>query len=256
MKKTENNNGKIVPVRKKQKKPVTATEKGILACSVLLLLVLLAVVISQCRINTVVVAGNEGYNRDEIEASVRQNCIDNTIFYTVWAYFHANDYLPFVEKMEVTFIDQHTILVDVTEKMRAGMVQEMTEYFYFDKDGVIREASERKIKDVPLVTGLKMNDCVLNEKIEPKEENVFAIILKITQLIMKYELPVTEIQFNTLSDVRLKSSNLQIKLGTATELDAKLAELPAVLESLYGKQGTVNLESFTEKDKIISFEPK
>lgn len=256
MKKTKNNNGKIVPVRKKQKKPVTATEKGILACSVLLLLVLLAVVISQCRINTVVVAGNESYNRDEIEASVRQNCIDNTIFYTVWAYFHANDYLPFVEKMEVTFINQHTILVDVTEKMRAGMVQEMTEYFYFDKDGVIREASERKIKDVPLVTGLKMNDCVLNEKIEPKEENVFAIILKITQLIMKYELPVTEIQFNTLSDVRLKSSNLQIKLGTATELDAKLAELPAVLESLYGKQGTVNLESFTEKDKIISFEPK
>lgn len=256
MKKAKNTNGKIVPVRKKAKKPVTATEKGILACSVLLLLVILAVVISQCRINTVVVEGNESYNRDEIEASVRQNGIDNTIFYTVWAYFHANDYLPFVERMEVTFIDQHTILVDVTEKMRAGMVQEMTEYFYFDKDGVIREASERKIKNVPLVTGLKMNDCVLNEKIEPKEENVFAIILKLTQLIMKYELPVTELQFNTLSDVRLKSSNLQIKLGAATELDAKLAELPAVLESLYGKQGTVNMESFTEKDKIISFEPK
>lgn len=256
MKKRKNTNGKIVPVRQQKKKPVTAAEKAILACAVLVLVIMVGVIISQCRINTVVVAGNESYSRDEIEASVRKNGIDNTIFYTVWAYFHANDYLPFVERMEVTFIDQHTILVDVTEKMRAGMVQEMTEYFYFDKDGVVRESSERKIKDVPLVTGLKMKDCVLNEKIEPKEENVFAIILKITQLIMKYELPVTEIQFNTLADVRLKSGNIQIKLGTATELDAKLAELPAVLESLYGKQGTLNLESYTEKEKIISFEPK
>lgn len=256
MKKTSKTNGKIVPVRKKEKKPVTVSEKAILACSILLLAVIMGVIITQCRIENVVISGNESYSQDEIEAAVRQNCIDNTVFYTVWAYFNKNDYLPFVEELDVTFIDQNTILVEVTEKLRAGMIQEMTEYFYFDKDGVVREASERKIKNVPLVTGLKMNDCVLNEKIEPKEENVFAIILKMTQLIIKYDLPVTEIQFNTLSDVRLKTSSIQIKLGTVTELDAKMAELPAVLESLYGKQGILNMESFSETDKIISFEPK
>ena len=256
MKKTNSTNGKIVPMRKKEKKPVTASEKGILLCSILLLIILMGVIITQCRIETIVVSGNESYSKDEIEASVRENCIDNTVFYTVWAYFNKNDYLPFVEELEVTFIDKNTLLVEVSEKLRAGMIQEMTEYFYFDKDGVIREASERKIKNVPLVTGLKMNDCVLNEKIEPKEENVFAIILKMTQLIIKYELPISEIQFNTLSDIRLKASSIQIKLGTVNELDAKMAALPAVLESLYGKQGILNMESFTEGNKIISFDPK
>lgn len=244
---------KVVPVRKKGKKPVSGKELLMFAGAIVLFLAMMAVIISQCRIETVVVSGNETYSKDEIEAVVRNEAVNNTVFYTVLAAFSKNDYLPFVEEMNVTFIDQNTIWVEVTEKLRAGMVQEMDEYFYFDKDGIIREASANKIKNVPIVTGLQLNDCVLNEQLKPKEEDVFSIILKMTQLIIKYEIPVSEIQFNTLSDIRMKCGQIQVKLGTVKDLDAKMAELPAVLESLYGKQGTLNMESFSEADKIISF---
>ena len=256
MRKQSKKNDKVVSVRKKTKKPVSSKEIFVLAAASLLLIVMLAVIVSQCKIETIVVSGNETYSKDEVEAVVRDKAVNNTVFYTVWAAFGKNDYLPFVEELDVTFIDQNTIWVEVTEKLRAGMVQEMDEYFYFDKDGVIREASANKIKNVPLVTGLQMNDCILNEKLEPKEADVFSIILKMTQLIIKYDIPVSEIQFNTLQDIRLKCGEIQVKLGTINELDAKMAELPAVMESLYGKQGTLNMEAFTEAKKVISFDPK
>ena len=130
----------------------------------------------------------------------------------------------------------------------------MSEYFYFDKDGIVREESEARLKDVPRVTGLKMDDCVLNEQIKPREEGVFAIILKITQLITKYELPIQEIQFNTLTDIRLTTSTLTIKLGTSSELDAKIAELPSILKELSGMRGTLNMENYKEENKIITFQ--
>lgn len=247
---------KVVPVRKKTKRPVSGKELLALAGAIIVFIVMMAVVISQCKIETVVVSGNETYGKDEIEAVVMDEAVNNTVFYTVLAAFSKTDYLPFVEEMDVTFIDKNTIWVEVTEKLRAGMVQEMDEYFYFDKDGIIREASANKIKNVPLVTGLQMKDCVLNEQLKPKEEDVFSIILKMTQLIIKYDIPVSELQFNTLSDIRIKCGQIQVKLGTVKDLDAKMAELPAVLERLYGKQGILNMESFLEADKIISFEPK
>ncbi len=245
----------IVPVRQKERRPVSGKVKGLLVFCIVLLIAMAAVIISQCRIETIIVNGNESYTKDEVEASVRENSIDNTVFYTVLAFFGDNAYLPFIEELDVTFLDAHTILVEVEEKMRAGMIQEMSEYFYFDKEGVLLESSGVKIKDVPIVTGLQMNECVLNERIEPKEENVFPLILKMAQLILKYEIPVSEIQFNTLSDIRLKCNSIQVCLGDGTEIDAKMAELPTVLDSLYGKQGELNMRQFTEENGVITFKP-
>ena len=253
MRKKRTGKGNIVPVRQKKKKPASGKLKVLFALCVVLLIMMTGVIVGQCQIENIIVNGNETYTKDEVEASVRANCVDNTVFYTVMAAFGKNDYLPFVDELDITFLGRNTILVEVKEKMRAGMIQEMSEFCYFDKDGTMLETSNVRIKDVPLVTGLQMNECILNEKIEPKEEDVFPVILKMAQLIIKYEIPVSEIRFNTISDIRIRSNSIWINLGGVTELDAKMAELPSVLETLYGKQGELNMEHFSEENKIISF---
>jgi cell division protein FtsQ len=250
-KKTERDN--VVPVRKKQQEERRRTYMGLCAVAVVVFLVMLIIVLTQCRIKTILVTGNETYTQEEVEEAVRSKALNNTIFYTVIAHFSKNDYLPFIEKSEVTFLGRNVLKVEVSEKLRAGVLQEMSEYFYFDKDGIVREESKTKLSKVPLVTGLKMEDCVLNEQIQPREEDVFPIILKMTQLIIKYDLSVDEIQFNTVSDIRLKTSNLTIKLGTSSEMDAKIAELPAIIEALSGRKGTVNMENYQESNKMITF---
>lgn len=252
-KRVRTGNDNVVPMRRKVKKPVTKKQIGLLIGAIVLLMGILVFILTQCRIKTIIITGNETYTQDEVEAAVRENSLDNSIFYTVIARFSKNDYLPFIEKSEVTFLDKNVLKVEVHEKLRAGVVKQMSEYFYFDKDGIIREESQIRLKNVPMVTGLKMNDCVLNEKMNPREEGVFPIILKMTQLIIKYELPIEEIQFNTLTDIRLKLSSVQIKLGTASELDAKMAELPSILEAVSGMEGVLDMESYTEDKKIITF---
>ncbi|MBE5955845.1 MAG: hypothetical protein E7253_05275 [Lachnospiraceae bacterium] len=250
-KRTEKEN--IVPIRKKKRKPASGRVKALLAICIVLLFGMAGVILWQCPIDTIIVNGNETYTKDEVEAAVRENCMNNTVFYTVYSFFGKNAYLPFIEELDITFLEKNTILVEVKEKMRAGMIQEMSEYCYFDKDGILLETSSVRIKDVPLITGLQMNECILNEKMEPKEANVFPVILKMSQLIMKYQIPVSEIQFNSITDIRLRSNSIWIAMGGTEELDAKMAELPSVLESLYGKQGELNMEHFSEENKVISF---
>jgi cell division protein FtsQ len=248
-------NDKIVPVRRKEKKPASGKVKVLLVLCILLLIGMTAVIINQCSIEEIIVNGNETYTKDEVEAAVRSNCVDNTVFYTVLAFFGDNAYLPFIDEINVTFLGKNKILVEVEEKMRAGMIQEMSQYFYFDKDGVLLESTDARIKDVPIVTGLQMNSCVVGEKVEPKEENVFPIILKMAQLIIKYEIPVSEIQFNTMADIRLKCSSIQVCLGDASAIDAQMAELPAVLDSLYGRKGELNMRLFDGDKGAITFKP-
>ena len=243
----------VVPVRKKKRKPASGKLKILLALCIILLILMTGVIIGQCQIKDIIINGNITYTKDEVEAAVRENCLDNTVFYTVLSCFNKNAYLPFIEELDITFLGKNQILVEVKEKMRAGMIQEMSEFCYFDKDGTLLETSSVRIKDVPLITGLQMNECILNQKIEPKEQDVFPVILKMAQLIIKYEIPVSEIQFNTLSDIRIRSNSIWISFGDIKEVDAKMAELPAVLESLYGKQGELNMEHFSEDNKVISF---
>lgn len=250
-KRTVKNN--VVPVRKKKRKPASGKLKILLALCIILLILMTGIIIGQCQIKDIIINGNITYTKDEVEAAVRENCLDNTVFYTVLSCFNKNAYLPFIEELDITFLGKNQILVEVKEKMRAGMIQEMSEFCYFDKDGTLLETSSVRIKDVPLITGLQMNECILNQKIEPKEQDVFPVILKMAQLIIKYEIPVSEIQFNTLSDIRIRSNSIWISFGDIKEVDAKMAELPAVLESLYGKQGELNMEHFSEDNKVISF---
>ena len=42
--------------------------------------------------------------------------------------------VPFVEKMDVSVVDPHTIKIEVYEKALAGYVEYLGHYMYFDKD--------------------------------------------------------------------------------------------------------------------------
>lgn len=243
----------LVPVRQKKRKSSSRKRKILLVLCIVLFIMMAGIIIGQCQIEEIIINGNQTYTKDEVEASVRENCVNNTVFYTVLSSFVKDDYLPFIEDLNITFLGKNKILVEVEEKMRAGMIQEMSEFCYFDKDGLLLETSSVRIKDVPLITGLQMNECILNQKIQPKEENVFPVILKMAQLIIKYEIPVSEIQFQTASDIRIRSNSIWVSFGDITELDAKMAELPSLLESLYGKHGELNMEHYSEENKVISF---
>ena len=111
--------------RQRKRRPVSDGEKWILFSAIVLLAIMLIYIVTQCKIEKVVVSGNETYTKDEVEAAVKNQAPDNTVFFTVAGSVQKNDYLPFIEQMEVTYVGRNTVLVDVTEKLRAGMIEEM-----------------------------------------------------------------------------------------------------------------------------------
>lgn len=216
-----------------------------------------ATVIGCCQIKKINVEGTKYYKEAEIKQAVKEDYyIPNTILLKIRNYFFPISTMPFVESIDVIIENRNEVTIEVHESTRAGCIEYADRFVYFDKNGYALEVMNKRLSDVPLVTGLSYNKVVINEKLPVKKEKYFDQIIKITTLITKNELTIEEIQFKEDGDIILKKGKLDINLGTGTGLDAKLSVLPGVLNSLKGKSGTLYMNQYTEENKIITFRKK
>ena len=162
--------------------------------------------------------------------------------------------VPFVEKMDVSVMDPHTIKIEVYEKALAGYVEYLENYMYFDKDGIVVESSNEQTKGIPLVTGLQFDHVVLYEPLPVDNPEIFKSVLSITQLVNKYNLSIDRIYFGSDNTLTLYFDEVRVALGNATDLDEKLMKLQYMLPELQGKSGVLRMENYTEETKNISFE--
>jgi cell division protein FtsQ len=159
--------------------------------------------------------------------------------------------LPFVEKIDVTMTDTHTITVYVYEKMVAGCVEFMGEYLYFDKDGIIVESSSTRLEDIPVIKGLKFDKIMLSEKLEVQKDELFDVIINLTQLIRKYELRVDKISFNSDYEVTLDCGDIRVLLGKKSTYDEALSELKNILAEAKGMEITLDMRNYVKGTQNI-----
>ena len=146
--------------------------------------------------------------------------------------------VPFIEKMDVSVQDPHTIKIEVYEKALAGYVEYLERYMYFDKDGIVVESSKEKTAGIPMVTGLEFDHVILYEPLPVEDKEIFTKILSITQLVNKYNLSVDRIYFGKDDSLTLYFEEVKVALGIGDNLDE-----------------TLRMENYTEETKNISFEP-
>ena len=166
------------------------------------------------------------------------------------------DLLPFIESYDVEINGPNTITIRVNEKKRAGCLLYNGKYVYFDKNGYALESSQKKFDEVPLVTGLKFDKLVMQEKIPVEKENVFSYILELTTAISKYSIPVDQIYMEDDGTALLISGDITVDLYDNENVDIKIPELSGILKKLKGKSGTVDMRYFDEYQKITIFQPK
>ena len=138
-------------------------------------------------------------------------------------------YLPFIEKVSMSYDDSHILKVKVKEKLRTGVFKYMNEYVYFNENGIAMESRNTLFEGVPVVTGVKFNEMNLKRKIlenkVPVKKNYFNTIVSITKKITTYKLNVSEIHFEGEDDITLTSSKYKIYLGSSSYLDGKMSKL-------------------------------
>ncbi len=229
---------------------------GILTILVIALIIGGIYVLGNYRITTVYVEGNVHYTNEEIMNLVMDGPLSHNSLVLSLKYKNKKiKDIPFVSAMDISVQDPHTVKIDVYEKAVAGYVEYLEKYMYFDKEGIIVEASNEKTQGIPLVTGLSFEHVVLYEPLPVSDPEVFSSILDITQLVNKYNLSIDRIYFAKDNSITLYFDDIRVSLGEDRNLDEKIMKLQYMLPEIEGQSGELRMENYTEETKSVSFEP-
>lgn len=230
-------------------------KKGVAAGIILLVvLVFLVVFFTGFHIYDIEVTGNKHYSEEQIKDFVMANgYINNTFLLMLKNKVDPIENIPFVAKIEVEYVTAHKISITVYEKAMAGCVEYMNEYVYFDEDGYVLEISSTKLEDSPCITGMYFAAMELHEKLPIDDESRFRTILKLTQLIQKYELQIQGIRFTSDNEIVLEYEDIRVELGKGDNLEEQLVDLRQILEGLSGKKGTLDMKDFDAASGTASF---
>jgi cell division protein FtsQ len=208
-------------------------------------------------ITNVYVEGNIHYTDEEIMNMIMTDNLSKNSIYLSMKYKNKDiTGIPFIEKMDVEVLAPDTVRINVYEKAVAGYVKYLDRYIYFDRNGYVVETSKAPSDDVPLVLGLSFDYIVLHEKLPVENEEVFAEILDITQLLNKYDLNADKIFFDSDYHLYVYFENVEVSLGTNDNIDEKVIQLQYILPELQGKSGILEMSEYDENTQNITFEEK
>lgn len=226
---------------------------------VLILFILIAAVIlfltQYFTVKSVSVSGCSYYNENEVKDMVTGNGRNkNALFlYIKYRYLDKNQDIPFIHGIKVDMQSRNELFVTVYEKTIIACVSYMSEYLYFDKDGIVVESSEQKIDGIPLVTGVNFREMTMYEPLAVADPGIFTEILSLSQLIDHYKLAVEKISFNMKQEVTLHADGIKILLGKSEQYDVPIAKLSKLLPEVADKKlkGTLNMVNYRDGQKII-----
>lgn len=208
-------------------------------------------------VEQVVVEGNVWYSAKQIESMVLNDEYSwNSLYVNLKYRFMDVGEIPFVDEMEISLDNPHTVRIKVYEKGILGYlyIPILGQNAYFDKDGFVIETSSEVIPDTPRITGLSCNEVVLYEKLPLQDERVLRQLLNLTQILKKYDLQPTEIAFDKEDGVVLLYDGIEVIVGKEDYLSQKMIRLSHIMPELYGMQGTLHLENWTEETTDVVFD--
>lgn len=219
---------------------------------ILLILILLIaagvfIVMNVFTVENVVVEGNELYSSTQIENMVLNDEYSwNSLYVDLKYRFVDIGEVPFVDTMEVSLDNPHTVHIKVYEKGMLGYlyINSIGQNAYFDKDGFVVETSTEVIDGVPKITGISCEEVVLYEKLQLENSDILRDLLNLTQTLKKYNLLPDEIQYDSNMEPVLYYGTIQVKIGSEDNLSQKVVRLSIILPQLDGLSGTLHLETW------------
>lgn len=230
---------------------------------------ILAIVLAACAgayayirtvytIRTVYVQGNVHYTEEEIKSIVMDGPLgDNSLYLSMKYKNRGIEGIPFIDVMDVRILAPDTIQIVVYEKTLTGYVKYLDSYLYFDKDGDVVESSGVRTLGVPQITGLEFDHVIVGKRLPVQDPSIFDSILNVTMLLKKYELIADKIYFSKYGEITVFFGDVKVALGSdSAKLEDKLVLLPTFLESLEGRRGTLQMETYDENSGKYVFKPE
>lgn len=208
-------------------------------------------------VENVVVEGNELYSDEQIKQLVLSDEYSwNSLYVDLKYRLVDTGEVPFVDAMEISLDDPHTVHIKVYEKGMLGYfyISSIGQNAYFDKDGFVVETSQDVIDGVPKITGIACDAVTLYEKLPLEEDGILDELLALTQTLKKYELLPDEIAYDDDGEPELTYGTIRVLLGSEDNLSQKVVRLSVLLPQLSGLSGTLHLETWTPETTDVIFD--
>lgn len=241
--------------RRRRRKPIN--KAGIIIAIVLLLGLcgLVFFLYKNFQIHTITISGSDKYTYEELYEYIFADRDDrNVLLFKITDSRNEMPEIPFIAKVAVEVKDSHTLEITVYEKTVVGYVAYKGTNMYFDKDGVVVEASTEVLSGVPEVSGLVFDSIVMHEKLVVGDDAVFETLLNVTQYLDKYHIPISGIYVGEDSSIDVIMNEVTVKLGSDVhDMGIKIFELSCMLDKLMGRKGTLHMEEYVEGQEYITF---
>lgn len=205
------------------------------------------------KVQGIEVKGIKYSQKSDIVAWIEEDPMTNNSLYTLWKFKLGHYTLPvYLEDVDVSLTAPWKVKVKVQEKQMIGCILVDNSYVYFDADGLVLKKGSEYDTGLPLIEGLTVKDAKLFEYLKVENRKVFSYIVKVTEEIAEADLSPDRLVWEDDS-MNLYFERICVRLGKSN-FSEKIQELPPILTKLEGKQGTLQMEHYTEDSKNISFE--
>lgn len=243
------------PRRKVTKLERRKKKKMLKILKVLLIIILSAASFSAIiyfgfQVKNVTVTDNEQYTETEItEAIFGGGRNNNTFIFWIRSKIPLfKEDISFLDDYDVKMVSPSKIKLLVYEKSLVGYIQCTDSLMYFDKDGVVEKSTEKAMKGIPMVTGIECDELKLYEKIPVKNDEVFKLLLNVSQAIEKYDFKVKKINISDKLETTLYIKDVEVQLGKENDLNAKLIDLKDMIDGdLLKYSGTLNMKNLSKE---------
>nr|MBQ6242522.1 hypothetical protein [Lachnospiraceae bacterium] len=222
----------------------------VIALSVVAVLVILALIPA----GTIRYEGNEYYSEEELTKQVFGDTKPRYFVALLQEKLGNHTEIPFVDHYEVQFGPGRDITVRLYERSLAGYLRFQDYNLYFDWSGTVVESSKQQVEGVFEVTGLGVDYAVVGEKLPVADSTAIDSVLTITQFLKKESIRWngTETKLADLAQrIRFSSDgvsvdlgDIEVLLGSAENMDAKLFLMEDILPELAGRKGTLYLDNY------------
>ena len=187
------------------------------------------------------------FTKEEVQAYLDANDFNNS--FTLWFrdLIGKEEEIDLFEDYDVSFESITKLKIDAHEKQFKGYIKNDKQYYCFDEDGKLLKIAQDKVKDKPLVKGMTISNANLYQKIKVTQPKQFNAVLQVDD----YDFVVKKIIVNKDCEVTIVIKNVQVMLGTTTNLKKKLSDLNDMSKNLKKLKGTLDMRFVNNEGKYI-----
>lgn len=228
-------------------------QKQLLVWVTVILFLFLIVVLVKLSFQEITVLGNESLTDEEVIEMIMPGYWDkNPVVAFVKHRILPHENYSFVSSYSVSVTSPVSCEIIIYEKKPLGYVDYMQSFMYFDKDGVIIESGDRKIEDIPEITGLRFGEIIMGKKLIVEDSRLYDEIMNITSQLDVFGIPCCRIHFDAQRNATLyiDDGSIKVDLGSDSYLATKLSVLNDVIGEMRDRQlkGTADLSGYNDKD--------